>query len=125
MTHCVTAEGEALCRTTAEALPPTDEIIKILLMPERASEHPRGGPRFWEDCPVLVTGGSGFLGSRIVARLRSMGAEVAAPRSREYNLTRGEEVGKLFAALRPRVVIHGAAVVGGIGANRAHPGRVF
>jgi GDP-L-fucose synthase len=66
------------------------------------------------------------LGSCIVDRLRSMGcAQVAAPRRKECDLTRGTEVEKLFDDYRPEVVIHAAATVGGIGANRASPGQFF
>jgi GDP-L-fucose synthase len=75
---------------------------------------------------VLVTGGAGFLGSRIVDRLRRSGAkEVFAPRSREYNLIDQAAARRLFRDTSPELVIHAAAVVGGIGANRANPGRFF
>ena len=75
---------------------------------------------------ILITGGSGFLGSCIVDRLKSMGcAQVAAPRRKECDLTRAAEVEKLFDDHRPEVVIHAAATVGGIGANRASPGQFF
>ncbi|MGD0500610.1 MAG: GDP-L-fucose synthase [Bryobacteraceae bacterium] len=75
---------------------------------------------------ILVTGGGGFLGSHIVERLRRMGCEqVAAPRRREFDLTREAAVEKLIGSWRPQVVIHAAAVVGGIGANRENPGRFF
>lgn len=75
---------------------------------------------------ILVTGGGGFLGSHLVERLRQEGCEsVSAPRRREYDLVDPGAVERLFAAVRPEVVIHAAAVVGGIGANRANPGRYF
>jgi GDP-L-fucose synthase len=75
---------------------------------------------------VLVTGGSGFLGRRVVATLRARGAaEVFAPRSAEYDLREKPRVIACYEAARPDVVVHLAAVVGGIGANRAHPGRFF
>ena len=75
---------------------------------------------------VLVTGGSGFLGRRVVAALRDRGcAEVFAPRSKEFDLREKSQVIHCYEATRPDVVVHLAAVVGGIGANRAHPGRFF
>jgi GDP-L-fucose synthase len=75
---------------------------------------------------VLVTGGSGFLGRRVVAALRDRGcAEVFAPRSKEFDLREKSQVIRCYEATRPDVVVHLAAIVGGIGANRAHPGRFF
>ncbi|MFN3326304.1 MAG: GDP-L-fucose synthase family protein [Bryobacteraceae bacterium] len=75
---------------------------------------------------VLVTGGGGFLGRHLVERLRETGCEnVFAPRRREFDLTRAEAVEDLMRQTRPEVLIHAAAVVGGIGANRANPGLFF
>ncbi len=72
----------------------------------------------------MVTGGAGFLGRFVVAALRRRGwANIVVPRRREYDLTREADVDRLFRAFQPRVVIHLAAIVGGIGANRANPGR--
>jgi GDP-L-fucose synthase len=79
----------------------------------------------WNGRRVVVTGGAGFMGSRVVERLKAAGAEVVVPRSREYNLVDGDAVRRLFKDARPEVVIHAAAVVGGIGANRTNPGRFF
>ena len=74
----------------------------------------------------LVTGGAGFLGTRVVARLHARGArEVFVPRSRDYDLRDVAAVEACLADARPDVVIHLAAVVGGIGANAANPGRFF
>jgi GDP-L-fucose synthase len=80
---------------------------------------------FWLSKRVVVTGGAGFLGSRMVSLLRSKGADVFVPRSCKCNLIDRAAVQRLFKDSNPQVVIHAAAVVGGIGANRAHPGRFF
>src|ERR1035437_8546627 len=75
---------------------------------------------------ILVTGGAGFLGKRLINRLLSVGCNnVVAPAHGEFDLTRMEAIERLFDEHRPEVVIHMAAVVGGIGANRANPGRFF
>ena len=75
---------------------------------------------------VMVTGGGGFLGRAVVERVRATGAaDVSVPRSREYDLRRRAEIDRALADLRPDVIIHLAAVVGGIGANRENPGRFF
>jgi GDP-L-fucose synthase len=74
---------------------------------------------------VLVTGGHGFLGSRLVERLEGEGHEVFVGRSRDYDLTRMDDTARLFADSNPELVFHLAAEVGGIGANRANPGRYW
>jgi len=75
---------------------------------------------------LLVTGGRGFLGRALCAELKERGVEeLIVPRRKEYNLTEQAETRRLFAESAPQVVIHLAAEVGGIGANRAHPGRYF
>jgi GDP-L-fucose synthase len=73
---------------------------------------------------VVVTGGAGFLGSFVVDRLRARGVEqVVVPRSRDYDLVDRDGCRRLIADTRPQVLFHLAAKVGGIGANRAQPGR--
>ena len=75
---------------------------------------------------VVVTGGAGFLGRFIVERLRAFaGVEVFVPRSADYNLVEGADIKRLLAETRPDLVIHLAAVVGGIGANQKNPGKFF
>jgi GDP-L-fucose synthase len=81
---------------------------------------------FWQARRVVVTGGSGFLGSYLVPRLRAAGCrEIFTPRRRDYDLVDGGAVRRLFADTSPHLVIHLAARVGGIGANQANPGRFF
>ncbi|HTF57252.1 MAG TPA: GDP-L-fucose synthase [Planctomycetota bacterium] len=82
-------------------------------------------PDFWSGRRTLVTGGAGFLGRHLVARLRSRGAEVVVPRRADYNLVDRDAARRLIADSKPHLVIHAAAVVGGIGANRRHPGQFF
>jgi len=75
---------------------------------------------------VAVTGGAGFLGTHVVAALESRGCRhIVVPRKSEYDLTREDAVVRFYADHRPDVVLHLAAVVGGIGANRENPGRFF
>jgi GDP-L-fucose synthase len=74
---------------------------------------------------VLITGGGGFLGSHLVDRVRLEGLEPFVARRRDYDLTRAEDVARLFADAQPELVIHLAAEVGGIGANQANPGRYW
>lgn len=81
---------------------------------------------FWTGKRVAVTGGAGFLGSFVVAKLRDRGCQdIFVPRSREYDLVEMESVKRLYRDAHPDMVIHLAARVGGIGANRANPGKFF
>src|SRR5574339_271244 len=74
---------------------------------------------------IVVTGGSGFLGSYVVERLKHQSPTVFAPTSAEYDLRQIADVERFYRDLRPDIVIHLAAVVGGIGANRERPGEFF
>jgi GDP-L-fucose synthase len=74
---------------------------------------------------VLITGGGGFLGSHLVDRVRLEGLEPIVARRRDYDLTERADVARLFDTAKPELVIHLAAEVGGIGANRSNPGRYW
>ncbi len=75
---------------------------------------------------IMVTGGAGFLGSFIVKTLRARGCrDIFVPREKEYDLVDGAAVRRAYEDSRPQVVIHLAARVGGIGANRENPGKFF
>ena len=81
---------------------------------------------FWLGRRVLVTGGSGFLGSAVVARLEGVGAaEVIVPRSAKVDLRDRAQTSELLATARPDLVIHLAAKVGGIGYNQVHPAELY
>lgn len=82
--------------------------------------------KFWMDNRFVVTGGSGFLGSAVVRAMQARGAsEIIVPRSAHYDLRDHAAVLRLLADAKPDVIIHMAAVVGGIGANREHPADFF
>jgi GDP-L-fucose synthase len=79
-----------------------------------------------QDKKIIVTGGGGFLGQHVVQRLRQQGYQhVFVPRSAQYDLTQEQAIRRLLAEQRPHLVVHLAAVVGGIGANRLNPGTFF
>lgn len=81
---------------------------------------------FWQSQKVIVTGGAGFLGAHVVDELKRRGcADIFVPRKRDYDLTGEAGVRKFYDAFPADMVIHLAATVGGIGANRANPGLFF
>ena len=83
---------------------------------------------FWEDRTVLVTGGNGFLGKSVLARLAMTGADagrIIAPSSSDYDLRDRHAVADMFADIQPDLVIHLAARVGGIGANQLRPSELY
>ena len=81
---------------------------------------------FWRQKRVVVTGGAGFLGQYVTAGLRVRGCKrIEVPKVEEYDLVRSRDIERMYDDMRPDIVIHLAAVVGGIGANREHPGEFF
>jgi GDP-L-fucose synthase len=80
---------------------------------------------FWKNKKVVVTGGSGFLGSHVVEILQAQGANVHVPRRREHNFIHLSDGLRCFAEQQPEIVIHGAAYYGGIWINQMHPGRIY
>src|SRR5690348_15646821 len=85
----------------------------------------RSRSTWWRGKRVTVTGGRGFLGAPLVAMLTRAGAAVSTFSSRDYDLTQQVDVARMYADLKPEIVIHLAARVGGIGANRENPGSFF
>jgi GDP-L-fucose synthase len=82
--------------------------------------------RFFEDRRVVVTGGTGFLGGYVTEGLRKRGCRnILVPKIEDYDLVRAQDITRMYEDMRPDIVIHLAAVVGGIGANREHPGEFF
>ncbi len=79
--------------------------------------------RFWDCRRVVITGGAGFLGGYVVERLMNAGAYVWCPRSSDCDLTNPRAAGEMLSSIKPDMVIHLAARVGGIGANQKNPGR--
>jgi GDP-L-fucose synthase len=83
-------------------------------------------PEFWAKRRVTVTGGAGFLGKNVVRKLEERGCRnIFVPLIEDYNLVRIEDIRRMYDDSNPDIVIHLAAVVGGIGANRKHPGKFF
>lgn len=81
---------------------------------------------FWDNRKIMLTGGAGFLGSFVVEKLKERGCkEIFIPRQKDYDFVKMDSVVKAYKDAKPDIVIHLAAVVGGIGANRENPGKFF
>lgn len=81
---------------------------------------------FWKDKRVVVTGGAGFLGKYVIGKLKAAGCrDIFIPVIEKYDLTKEQDIQKMYQEADPDIVIHLAAAVGGIGANRENPGKFF
>ena len=81
---------------------------------------------FFENRRVVVTGGAGFLGGYVTERLQKRGCKnILVPKIEDYDLVSIDDINRMYEDMKPDIVIHLAAVVGGIGANREHPGEFF
>jgi GDP-L-fucose synthase len=90
-----------------------------------AKRSEKSSAGFWRGRRVLVTGGSGFLGRHLTPKLERLGARVASVSSRDYDLTRESQIKRMLRDRPSDMIVHLAATVGGIGANRANPGTFF
>ena len=107
------------------------DLVRVMVDADMKAESEKpasamASHEFWEGKRVLVTGGSGFLGSRLFASCKpNLQLTIFVPRRKEYDLVEQTNVARVYEDSRPDIVIHAAGEVGGIGANRANPGRFF
>lgn len=105
---------EVNCLIFVEAIDPSQSVIYFGIM------------SFLKDKKIIVTGGAGFLGKRVVDLLKEKGPSgVFVPRIEEFDLRKEKVIEKLLETVKPNIIIHLAAVVGGIGFNRKYPGTLF
>lgn len=120
-------------RPTGDAMPAllerhryTNRFVHAEILPRTSGRAPYDSVVDLKNKRVLVTGGGGFLGRAITRKLEERGvASITIPRRRDYDLTRAEDVEKVYAEASPDLVVHLAAKVGGIGANRSIPADIY
>ena len=118
--------GEAGGSPSPQSSPVKGEEAGGSPSPQSSPVEGEEAAEFWAGKSVVVTGGAGFLGRAVVRRIRERGADkVFVPRSADYDLRLREHVLRLLEDAAPDYMVHLAAVVGGIGANRANPGSFF
>lgn len=130
------SRSSAKIKTREQSTPPStinaevalarSQLTTLTNLPEKAYAKMSSSLPPWSELSVVVTGGAGFLGRVVCQKLRDRGCtKIHVPRKATYDLTREADVIRLYDDFKPDVVLHLAAEVGGIGANRLHPGRFF
>jgi GDP-L-fucose synthase len=100
--------------------------MEIKSMTDQLQNEMKTPANFWQDRRVCVTGGAGFLGSFVIEKLRQRGAkDIFVPHQEDYDLVKLENIRRMLDDAQPDLIIHLAALAGGIGANRARPADFF